>query len=244
MSRPNMKERPEQVFDRMVRGSHGEFKNHVLTKEEGAVWLCHNPQTRHFYFRVLFVPYHVVIVGDLGSQVLACSDFNSLAWLRGSINSRDYVLGKAEHKEYLFYVVEALEYIDELLAEYVADAAEEEQDEVRDPDEPIEASYPEKLKELRESHFDLLALCFPPRGNEIGRHLRPMQLAEGEVPSLSIRGGGRPQRNKNTSPRVRTAGNQAFLSNRRLWGWGCTHGSSFTVSTGVLSSLRILVVGA
>lgn len=74
-----------------------DFADHVLKKKDGW-WYCGKPGTSIYSFSLcLAIPYYVILVGDIDELVLFVTGRDPLAWLLGSIDSLDYVLGKARH---------------------------------------------------------------------------------------------------------------------------------------------------
>lgn len=71
------------------------FKDHKLHQEGPGRWFCARPGTGIYSFHVACFNGCVVLYGDVGELILRPSDRDSLAWLRGAIDSMDYVLGKA-----------------------------------------------------------------------------------------------------------------------------------------------------
>jgi hypothetical protein len=75
------------------------FANHVVTQNGPGEWRCAKPGTGVNGFHVLCRPFYVVVWGDLGDWILQCSDRDTLGWLRGSVRSPDYLLGKCRAGE-------------------------------------------------------------------------------------------------------------------------------------------------
>jgi len=70
------------------------FADHTLTEEGPGRWRCARPGIGRFAFRVVFSPRCVIVIGDLSDAILRVSDSDSLGWLLGSWQSRDYVVSK------------------------------------------------------------------------------------------------------------------------------------------------------
>ena len=70
------------------------FQDHVLTVEGEGRWLCARPGTGIYHFRIIVAPACLVLYGDIKDVVFRISDRDAIPWLRGSIDSMDYVLGK------------------------------------------------------------------------------------------------------------------------------------------------------
>lgn len=91
-----------------------EFAAHVLTVEGPNEWRVGKPGTGIYAFRVLCRPYMVAVWGDLGEWILRISARESLAWLRGSVRSLDYLLSKVQAGERLtFYAADAVAMLDD-----------------------------------------------------------------------------------------------------------------------------------
>lgn len=71
------------------------FQDHELKVEGEGRWLCARPGTGIYHFRVITAPACLILYGDIKDVIFRISDRDALAWLRGSIDSMDYVLGKA-----------------------------------------------------------------------------------------------------------------------------------------------------
>jgi hypothetical protein len=155
----NHTQTPEEAFAQLEQQSVGEFSKHVLTKESENIWLCGEPGHSAFYFRLCFVPYHVVFVGDLGCQTYCVNDFNSLRWLLGSVDSRDYVLGKAEHPSSTFFLKDALAYLAEQKKEYPDEA--EQYEEIEAALDNIDEMPPDYL--WQKAWFDVMGDCEAPQ---------------------------------------------------------------------------------
>lgn len=85
-----------------------DFADHALTVEGPNEWRCGKAGTVIMSFRILCRPGMVVVWGDLGEWVLRPSGRGTVAWLRGAVDSPDYLLSKiAAGKKERFYVAEA-----------------------------------------------------------------------------------------------------------------------------------------
>jgi hypothetical protein len=95
------------------------YANHVLSEKTLGTGLprmfkCSKPDGSGMYsFTITFIPAHVIITGDIDSQIFRCNDYDSLQWLLGAVNCMDYVLGKAEHKKFEFNEEQAEEQLKE-----------------------------------------------------------------------------------------------------------------------------------
>lgn len=93
------------------------FEDHALQALGPGRWKCQRPGSWCYGFYVLISPGAVVFYGDLDDVVLRMnegSDAAILAWLRGAVNSRDYLLSKlkSEHRRD-FYLGDALAWAQE-----------------------------------------------------------------------------------------------------------------------------------
>lgn len=110
---------------------------------------------------IVFVPYHIMVAGDVGNAVFSVSDTNSLLWLLTS-NERSYVLSKMDprHRQFIFYRTEALARIVEEITENDAErsAAQEEWETDEANGENFDTSEyderEEKLEEIKEAIED------------------------------------------------------------------------------------------
>lgn len=62
-----------------------------------ARWMCKRPGSWTYGFNVVVWPGAIVIQGDVGEAMFSCREptvQDALAWLRGAVDSRDYLLGK------------------------------------------------------------------------------------------------------------------------------------------------------
>lgn len=78
----------------IAKAAEDAFKNHQVVLEAEGRWLCKKPGTSIYSFRVVALPGAIVIYGDIGEAILRPSDRDVVGWLRGSVGSPDYVLGK------------------------------------------------------------------------------------------------------------------------------------------------------
>lgn len=84
-------------FDSIERLAAEALDRHMLRAEGEGRWFCGRPGTGFYHFRVVTAPGHVFLCGDLGTAILACSERDSLSWLKRAIGSADYLLGKSQH---------------------------------------------------------------------------------------------------------------------------------------------------
>jgi hypothetical protein len=84
---------------------------HILKQDADVsdfrVWTCKNPKSSFYWYRVIAVPGCLIIQGDVGNRIFTMYDRDPVGWLRGAINSPDYVMGKCEDKGKDFLVGEA-----------------------------------------------------------------------------------------------------------------------------------------
>ncbi len=132
MSRVVRTERDDEarsVREHVAKRAEEDFADHVIERLSENAFLCRRPpKHKHaafFWWRLIFAPCHVIILGDLGSAIFQCSDPDSLRWLLVSKNRNDahYILGKLERPEYVFLVQEAKLRIAEMAEERPLKAA-------------------------------------------------------------------------------------------------------------------------
>ena len=70
------------------------FEEHELTKVGEGEYIWKKPKTRHYSTQILFRPRYLFLWGDLGIWGYQHGSQNSLEWLRGAINSYDYLCEK------------------------------------------------------------------------------------------------------------------------------------------------------
>lgn len=104
------------------------FCEHVIKSEGDGRWLCRKPgASSAYWFRVIVAPRSIVILGDVGECVFLCSDWDSLAWLRGSATSWDYLLSKVQASKEppkKFYPADAVAWLREAHADELKEEAE------------------------------------------------------------------------------------------------------------------------
>lgn len=114
-----MSETIEQYRESIRSIAKEAFKSHCLTSEqtEGPVrmWLCHQPGTGIYHFRVVAAPGFLAVYGDVGDGMVLMHDKDPIPWLRGAVNSPDYLLGKMVKKQKLFFVREAEKILQEMV---------------------------------------------------------------------------------------------------------------------------------
>ena len=74
-----------------------ELRNHVIKQEqEGLIssWLCRNPDSSVFWFRVIVGPNLLVFTGDIGDLIVTPRTEDVLAWVRGALDSPGYFAEK------------------------------------------------------------------------------------------------------------------------------------------------------
>jgi hypothetical protein len=74
------------------------FENHELTveceHENSKNFLCKNPDSFYYYFRVTFIKNHIFLTGDLGELILINDRDNMLSWLLDTIDNLPYLYSK------------------------------------------------------------------------------------------------------------------------------------------------------
>jgi hypothetical protein len=100
------------------------FKDHEVTRRWSvngdASYRCGKPGTSIYAFNVVTLPGAVVFYGDLGEAILRPSDRDVLPWLRGAVNSADYLISKVKPApEQTFYVRDAIAWIEDQAEELV-----------------------------------------------------------------------------------------------------------------------------
>lgn len=92
-----------------IKGMAAEaFVGHALTSEGPGEWRFGRPGTVIYSSRVLFRPGTIIVWGDLGEWVLRHGNKDSLGWLRGAVQSPDYLLEKVRAgKRERFYPADA-----------------------------------------------------------------------------------------------------------------------------------------
>jgi len=85
-----------------------EFKDHVLdelmphfnSESTAGMWRCRKPGTGIYSFTVAIMPGgFITIAGDVGDIVLRCNEktaYGVIAWIRGAVDSPDYLISKAQ----------------------------------------------------------------------------------------------------------------------------------------------------
>lgn len=131
-----------------------DFANHVITKVADERWLCRNPGSSSYWFFVIVVPGTVIIYGDVGECILQMyerSTLATLAWIRGSCDSWDYVLGKMHRPPKTFFPGDAIAYLEDMVKN------EEEENAEDDNGEPVELAdrKPAASRPILEEAIDL-----------------------------------------------------------------------------------------
>lgn len=98
------------------------FKNHVIKDEGHGRWSCAKPGDSAYSFRITDFRDGLILSGDIDELVLIVYRLDPIAWLRGCVNSEDYVLSK------IAVPFRKKEVIEELVLEFFKDSAD-------DPDE-------------------------------------------------------------------------------------------------------------
>ena len=84
-----------------------EFKNHILKElsltDKNSIfgmWQCYTPGTFYYSFDVSITPNgYITIGGDIGDVIIRSNYktvYSIVAWIRGSVNSPDYLLSKVQ----------------------------------------------------------------------------------------------------------------------------------------------------
>jgi len=81
------------------------------------IWICRKPESSFYWYRVIAVPGCLIVQGDVGNRIFTMYDRDPVGWLRGAVDSPDYVMGKCEDKSKDFLVGEAKKLIAELRVE-------------------------------------------------------------------------------------------------------------------------------
>jgi hypothetical protein len=80
---PIVKTTGERVLDQIQRNH--DFDKHQITREHHGQWYCSVPgQGGIEAFRVVMVPYSIIVTGDLGDIILSINHNKPLRWARGS----------------------------------------------------------------------------------------------------------------------------------------------------------------
>jgi hypothetical protein len=123
------------------------FKDHVMSGEGDGRWLCKRPGTGVYHFRLITAPGAVMVIGDLGEFVLRISDRDPIPWLRGSVNSFDYLVEKVQasrNPKEEFYPVDCLRWLREYAGGHEKEPTKRNRSERRD--------MAEALREARTAH--------------------------------------------------------------------------------------------
>jgi hypothetical protein len=104
------------IFSMAKDSLAGHTIKHEASASDFNVWLCRNPESSFYWYRVITVPGCLIIQGDVGNRMFVMYDKNPVSWLRGAINSPDYVMGKCEDKSKDFLPGEARKLLEQLKA--------------------------------------------------------------------------------------------------------------------------------
>ncbi len=99
------------------------FKDHVLTSEGEGRWYFGRPGSTMYCVRVIASPGNVIMLGDCGDLILRCSDRDSLAWLRGTMDRRNYSLDYVSSK--ISQECKSIEFQQELVTEFLKELEDE-----------------------------------------------------------------------------------------------------------------------
>lgn len=90
---------PSSLEQQIRELSDQSFSGHKMTLELHAgmfrSWLCKNPGSSAYWFRITTIPGSLIITGDLGTMVVGREN-DMLPWVRGCIDSTDYFAGKCQ----------------------------------------------------------------------------------------------------------------------------------------------------
>jgi len=137
----------EKIHQQIREMAESSFGGHEIRPEGGDVvrsWLCRNPKSSFYWFRVITGPRLVMVTGDIGDMVLHPQAPDSLAWARGGLGSPGYVFEKLETKLTEFDEGLIKSGLDELERDLSAGLV--------DGDELVDDAV-EAFRELRDSHF-------------------------------------------------------------------------------------------
>lgn len=139
------------------------FATHELVREGDGRWVCANPKSWAYWFRVVVAPGCIFLYGDIGELVLRPHDRDALAWLRQT-DGVDYPLGKVpvelRSRDYLHPL--ATRALEDLEKEMPKQAAE-----IRDIFDPEDGD----ARSFAEAWYDVLADCEPPEVTDWGHSM-------------------------------------------------------------------------
>lgn len=104
------KEYRETIFSLAEESLAKHIIKKELSTEDFNIWLCRNPDNSFYWYRVICVPGCVIVQGDVGNKIFSVYDRDVVAWLKGAVNSPDYLMSKCEdkHREFIPGAAEAL----------------------------------------------------------------------------------------------------------------------------------------
>lgn len=124
---PCEKQHIEQIRD-LAREA---FRDHQITKNvsQGLYrhWRCARPGSRMYCFNVITEPGRLIVTGDIGVLIL-CREKDMLPWLRGSIDSTDYLSSKAQTPTHAWSSEVALAWVEFRIEELKTEIREEAED--------------------------------------------------------------------------------------------------------------------
>lgn len=101
------------------------FKGHELKVETDDRWACRRPGSSNYWFRVIKAPAALIVYGDVGEIVLRISDIDPIPWLRGAIDSPEYLWKKVQASKSpktMFYPKDALAWLEQYIRESYPEA--------------------------------------------------------------------------------------------------------------------------
>lgn len=87
-----------------------DYAEHIVEPQGLGEWRFRKPGTSIMWSAIIVRPWYVIVYGDVGEWILRHSERDSLAWLRGAVRSRDYLLEKVKAGDTeRFYPADAME---------------------------------------------------------------------------------------------------------------------------------------
>lgn len=105
-----------------------DFAGHTIAKITEERWLCRTPGQSSYWFFVIVCPGTVIVYGDIGDAILRMSErttAGTLAWLRGSVESPDYMISKIVDPKRSFYPGDVIGFIEDRVKEDEGDDNDE-----------------------------------------------------------------------------------------------------------------------
>lgn len=95
-----------------------DFSEHVITGDALNGWRCGRPKSGFYSFHVIVRPGMVCIYGDIGEGIFRGGEpSDMLGWLRGAVESLDYLASKLQPQRKEFYPGDAFAFAREMLAD-------------------------------------------------------------------------------------------------------------------------------